>query len=186
MLRGEYILNVPNLLTIARIVIAPFVAISIAKGNFISALCLLMFGGLTDIFDGALARLLKQANRAGAYLDPAADKILMLSCYAGLALAGLLPVWLALLVIGRDVIIVGGVAFLKLFAIPFQVAPSKVSKTTTVFQVVTSLFVLLKVVLNPAVGDNILLLLFAVTALLTFVSAFGYIITGWRALRARH
>jgi len=166
------------------VAVAPFIALNIAMGHFFNALLLLALGGFTDFLDGILARLLKQENRLGVYLDPAADKLLILACYLGLATAGFLPIWLAVLIIARDILIVSGVVFLKILRVPFKMLPSKISKITTFFQIITALSVLAMAVLHFT-SASILLLLFVATALLTLISALDYIAIGYRAYKAR-
>jgi cardiolipin synthase len=125
-------LNLPNLFSIARIVLLfPFIYL-LLNGSYGYALALGVVAAVTDLIDGTLARLLRQQTVLGTYLDPAADKL-----FITLTAAGLLPLWLTLLVIGRDVMIVLGLLLLRLFSYPLEARPSMVSKVTTTLQLAT-------------------------------------------------
>ena len=129
--------NLPNLFSIARIVLLfPFICL-LLNGSYGYALALGVAAALTDLIDGALARLLRQQTVLGTYLDPAADKLFMTASFITLTVAGLLPLWLTLLVIGRDVMIVLGVLLLRLLSYPLEARPSAVSKVTTTLQLAT-------------------------------------------------
>ncbi|MBP1723538.1 MAG: CDP-alcohol phosphatidyltransferase family protein [Deltaproteobacteria bacterium] len=130
-------LNLPNLFSLARIVLLfPFIHL-LLNGRYGYALAVGFAAGLTDLLDGALARRLRQQTVLGTFLDPAADKLFMTASFITLASAGLLPVWLALLVIGRDVMIVLGVILLRLLSFPLEARPSMASKVTTALQLLT-------------------------------------------------
>ena len=126
--------NLPNFFSIARIVLLfPFIYL-LLNGNYRYALAVGFTAALTDLIDGALARRLHQQTVLGTYLDPAADKLFMTASFITLAAAGLLPLWLTLLVIGRDVMIVLGVLILHLLSLPLEARPSMASKVTTTLQ----------------------------------------------------
>jgi cardiolipin synthase len=130
-------LNLPNLFSIARIVLLfPFIYL-LLNGSYGYALALGVVAAVTDLIDGTLARLLRQQTVLGTYLDPAADKLFMTASFITLTAAGLLPLWLTLLVIGRDVMIVLGLLLLRLFSYPLEARPSMVSKVTTTLQLAT-------------------------------------------------
>ncbi len=129
--------NLPNFFSLARIVLLfPFIYL-LLNGCYGYALAVGFAAGLTDLIDGALARLLRQQTVLGTYLDPAADKLFMTASFITLAATGLLPLWLTLLVIGRDVMIVLGVLILHLLSLPPEPRPSMVSKVTTALQLLT-------------------------------------------------
>jgi len=126
--------NLPNFFSVARIVLLfPFIYL-LLNGCYGYALAVGFAAALTDLIDGALARLLRQQTVLGTYLDPAADKLFMTASFITLAAAGLLPLWLTLLVIGRDVMIVLGVLILHLLSLPLEARPSMASKVTTTLQ----------------------------------------------------
>jgi cardiolipin synthase len=93
------------------------------------------FAGLSDAVDGYLAKRLSPGSRFGVYLDPAADKILMLACFVTLTLVGATPLWLTAIVIGRDIGILLGLALARVMALPLQVAPLFIGKASTAVQV---------------------------------------------------
>ncbi len=131
-------LNLPNLLTASRLAAAPLVVYAIWRGAFAWALVLLVAAGLTDALDGWAARRCGSVTRLGAYLDPVADKILLVTVYLSLAAAGLAPVWLVALVVARDVLILGFAGVSLAFTSMRRFEPSVWGKLSTVVQVVTS------------------------------------------------
>jgi cardiolipin synthase len=174
-------LNLPNLFSIARVVfLIPFIYF-LQQESYGLAFAILVLAGLTDAVDGAMARLLHKRTVLGAYLDPAADKILMTCSYIALSSFGLLPWWLTLLVIGRDVVIVLGVLFLRLLSRPVEARPSATSKATTCLQIATIAAPLFSLSLYPSswlTGG-----LTAATAVGTVISGMQYIGKGIQVLR---
>ncbi len=127
-------LNLPNLFSFARIIlIYPFVQLLLQE-RYGTAFAVGFVAALTDLFDGALARYLHQQTVLGRYLDPAADKLFMTASYIFFAAVGLFPLWLTVLVIGRDVMIVLGVILIRLLALPLEARPTMASKVTTTLQ----------------------------------------------------
>ncbi|MGZ6290942.1 MAG: CDP-alcohol phosphatidyltransferase family protein, partial [Syntrophales bacterium] len=98
-------MNVPNLLTLARILLVPITVIFLMQGAFAKALILLIVSGITDALDGFFARILNQQTVLGSYLDPIADKALFASCFVTLSIKGIIPGWFTVIVISRDFII---------------------------------------------------------------------------------
>jgi len=99
------------------------------------AFVIFLIAGLSDALDGAVARYFGQQSELGAYLDPAADKLLLVTAFIMLGYAEALPQWLVLLVVSRDVLIVGAVLVSHLIASPLQMKPLMVSKFNTAFQI---------------------------------------------------
>ena len=130
-------LNLPNLFSFARIILIFPVIYLLLNGCYGTALAVGFVAGLTDLLDGALARRLRQQTVLGAYLDPAADKIFMTASFIFLTAVGLLPLWLTVLVIGRDVLIVLGVLLIRLLSLPLEARPTMASKVTTALQLAT-------------------------------------------------
>ncbi len=97
--------NLPNLFTLARLLLAPFIASDILHNRYGRAIILLFVAGFTDVIDGFLARRFQSSTPAGAYFDPIADKILLSVIYISLGLAGAMPWWMVAVVFGRDVLI---------------------------------------------------------------------------------
>jgi cardiolipin synthase (CMP-forming) len=132
----------PNLLTLARICLAPFLVVAVLEGRFVTGLVLFIVAGLTDAFDGLLARLLKQRTALGQYLDPVADKLLLSTLFLVLTHKNLIPVRVTVLVFSRDV------GILVVAAILYAVGrrdfgPSILGKANTVAQIVAIATVLL-------------------------------------------
>jgi cardiolipin synthase (CMP-forming) len=128
--------TIPNALTIARILLTPLFVVLFLDGKHTAALGMFFLAGLSDALDGLLARLLNQRSALGALLDPLADKILLDTSFVCLAYAGWIPLWLAVVVVSRDCLILGGVAVLCFRGKDMLqgVHPSLVSKLTTVSQ----------------------------------------------------
>ena len=121
----------PNILTVLRIVlIFPFV-IALHEEQFKLAFFILFAAGLTDALDGFLARKFDWSSRFGGFLDPIADKLLMFSSFVALSLAQLLPWWISILVIVRDIYIIAGATYYHFFIGKFKPTPTKLSKLTT-------------------------------------------------------
>ena len=174
-------LNLPNFLTILRIIAIPIFLIFLTDGRVGAALLTFVLAGITDSVDGAIARLTNTRTTLGAYMDPLADKMLILSAFVALALMDVVPRWLTVVVISRDVIILIG--YLTLFLLTQQlmeIRPSAVSKAATFLHLVTLSTVLLSLwkpqVDSPAMRSW----LYAVTGTITAVSGFHYIYRGLR------
>ncbi len=127
--------QIPNILTGIRIVLAPLTAYLIWHSQDLAALCVFACAGASDALDGYLARRFGLVSRFGEYLDPAADKLLMLAVFITLTAMHVTPLWLCALVIGRDVAIVLGVGIARLFSLPVKIEPLVVGKASTVVQV---------------------------------------------------
>ncbi len=127
--------QIPNFLTMMRLCAAPFTALFILHGQDWAALGVFAFAGVSDLLDGYLARRLTPDSRLGVYLDPAADKLLMLASFIALTMVGVVPLWLTALVIGRDVAIVACVGATWLFGVPVRIEPLAIGKISTAGQV---------------------------------------------------
>jgi cardiolipin synthase len=125
----------PNALTLSRIALAPLLILALKDQGYALALGIFLLAGLTDAADGYLAKRLNVVSRLGAILDPAADKILLISAFVMLTLLGHIPFWLMLSVVFRDLLIVGGyLAYTSLIG-AVQMQPTPVSKLNTVVQI---------------------------------------------------
>lgn len=124
-------LNVPNALTAVRIVLAPVFLWRYLLGDEDGALVAFAVAAATDALDGLAARLLRQQTRAGAFLDAAADKLLMACALIALSVKGQIPWWLTGLVVGRDVLLAAGSVFLAAQHAPVPVRPTRVGKYAT-------------------------------------------------------
>jgi len=134
--------NLPNLFTLARLVLAPFVAFDILHGRYGRGIILLFVAGFTDVIDGFLARRLQLSTPAGAYFDPIADKILLSVIYISLGFAGAMPWWMVAIVFGRDLLILAMAAYGLAFTSLRKFPPSVWGKLSTFFQIAAALVVM--------------------------------------------
>ncbi len=179
-------LNLPNFLTIVRILTIPAFLILLTSGRPGLALVVFCFGGLTDALDGAIARLTDSKTELGAILDPLADKLLLLSSFCVLALEGLVPSWLTVLVIIRDVILLAG--YFTLFVVSGErmaVRPSVIGKATTFFQLASVTIVLVGVVWPHAAPPGLCTTLFVLAGAATAISGLHYMTRGLLWLQRR-
>ena len=128
-------INIPNFLTVARFCLVPLIIVMIVQGRWTIAFAVFLIAGVTDAIDGFLARRLDQRTEIGAYLDPLADKALLISIYITLSITGVLAPWLAILVVSRDVMIIGAVVLSWIVGDPVEIAPLRVSKANTAAQI---------------------------------------------------
>jgi cardiolipin synthase len=140
--RYKSTISIPNILTLARILLTPLFVILLLRDLFPTALIVFAVAGISDGLDGLIARYMNQRTALGAYLDPAADKLLLISSFVALAVLGIIPAWVTVIVIARDVIILLGLAILMLTEKKYEVRPSLVSKCTTTAQIITVLVTL--------------------------------------------
>ena len=127
--------NTPNVLTAVRVLLAPLTGYLIFQGNDIAALGVFALAGASDAVDGFLARRFGLVSRFGEYLDPAADKLLMLICFVTLTMMHQAPLWLSVIVIGRDIAIVAGVLCARALSLPVKMEPLAIGKASTVVQI---------------------------------------------------
>jgi cardiolipin synthase len=132
----------PNAISIMRIVLVAPIVMYILDGRFGLALLLFFIAGFSDGVDGFLAKRYDWHTRIGALLDPIADKLLVGGTFITLVLAGLVPVWLAVMIILRDVVIVGGATAYNFFIRPVEGEPTRISKLNTALQLLFLVFVL--------------------------------------------
>lgn len=173
--------TIPNLLTVLRIMLTPGFVMAFVDHRFDIAWVLFAIAGLTDALDGTLARLLKQRSTFGAMLDPLADKILLVTSFICLALQDWIPRWLAVLVVSRDVFIVGGLALLNYSGVDVKrgIRPVWISKCATLAQITLVLLIMVEHSMDLHLPDLRLWLVVAVAAL-TLLSGGYYLIIGLR------
>jgi cardiolipin synthase len=125
----------PNLITIGRLVLVPLIIWLIVAPQPLGAFLVFVLAAASDGIDGFIARQFNERSVLGAYLDPLADKALLVSIYVALTTLGEIPVWLTILVVSRDVLIIGGVVLAWMLAAPMPMRPSAVSKINTLAQI---------------------------------------------------
>lgn len=173
--------HVPNFLTAMRLAAAPATAGLLAAGHFNAAFGMFAFAGLSDAADGYLAKRFGLTSRLGRFLDPAADKALMLALFVTLAIIDDVPVWLAASIIGRDALIVLGLFVAVAVRAPISVQPLFIGKLATALQVVYIGWHLATLAFGvPAVAPADAYVLAAVTA----VSVLSYGGVWLKAMRA--
>ncbi|MBN8919261.1 MAG: CDP-alcohol phosphatidyltransferase family protein [Rhizobiales bacterium] len=128
-------MNLPNLITLARILSVPVVVWAIAAHEMLFAFVLFLAAGLSDAVDGFLAKRFGMQSELGAYLDPLADKVLIVSIYVALGITEAVPRWLVILVVSRDLMIIGAVILSWLVDKPMSMRPLVISKINTVAQI---------------------------------------------------
>lgn len=170
------ILNLPNTLTITRIILIPLFVTSVIYRRYDYALFLFVIAALTDMFDGLIARLKSQKTAFGNFLDPLADKFLLVTSFIVFSMYGLVPTWLTIMIISRDIIVVTGWIVLYLLTHRAEIEPTITGKAATTFQLILICYVLLHVNV-PAVPDIDKYLIW-VTAVFTITSALHYIYRG--------
>ncbi len=173
--------NLPNLLTLIRLLMVPFIVEAILGGRHWLALALFLTAGFTDFLDGAVARRLGRVTRAGAYLDPIADKCLLSGVFLALAWAGLAPLWVVGLVIGRDIFILLGVLAVMWMTPQRKFPPSRWGKLSTLIQIATVICWMASNVLEPAWVQWLASAAAWPCALITVISGAHYL---WRARQA--
>ena len=172
--------HAPNLLTLMRICLAPFLVAAILDAHYALSFGLFVAAGLTDALDGTLARMLKQRTRLGEYLDPVADKLLLSTLFLVLMHKGLIPVTVTVLVFGRDVGILVVAAILYAAAGRREFSPSVFGKGNTLAQVCAVTAVLLHQLTEAYWVADFRTLALDATMLLTVVSGLHY---AWAASR---
>jgi len=135
-------MTLPNLITCLRIILVPIFVIYVIHDRLLPALVVFAIAGVSDGVDGFVARVFNQKSKLGSYLDPLADKFLLVAAFITLAIRDLLPPWLMVIVISRDVLILLGVLILFLMRVEIIIRPSILSKVNTCMQLV-SVFVVL-------------------------------------------
>ncbi len=171
-------MNIPNFLSLLRIILVPVIVIFLTQGEYFNALIVFIVAGITDALDGTMARLLNAQTKLGSYLDPIADKLLLATSFVTLAILGIIPSWLTVIVMSRDFIILLGIAILSLMSVTFEIKPALIGKVTTALQIGTIFLALLDNAVTNDVSYNWNLALFWVTALFTVASGLVYIIRG--------
>jgi len=134
--------TIPNLITIGRLFLVPFTVWLIVRGEFLAAFWIFILAGVSDAVDGFLARQFNLRSVLGSYLDPLADKVLLVSIYVTFAVLAEIPLWVAILVVSRDILIIGAVVLAAMLGQPVEMRPRIISKANTVAQIVLAGLVL--------------------------------------------
>lgn len=179
--------DIPNVISLLRIVLVVPIAYFLWHQQFLTALILFLIGGLSDGLDGFLARRYKWETELGVILDPMGDKLMMLAAYLLLGWHHLLPWWLVSLVISRDLILVIGTLLIRKYVGEIKIKPLFISKFNTACQILLVLVVMLSQVMNlyPLLVDSFLWLV----AITTVMSGYAYISKcgkrAWQTLKGK-
>jgi cardiolipin synthase len=173
-------MNLPNKLTISRILLIPVFILFLIYGYHFFAMLTFALASFTDALDGIIARATNQRSKAGAFLDPIADKLLINATFVALAVMRLLPCWIVALVMIRDLVIVLGIMVMYMANKTPAISPTYLSKATTLAQMLTLLVALLDLWTGGL--SSILWFFIWTSALLTLLSGFDYVYRGARMM----
>lgn len=183
MIRG--LQHLPNLISIARILLTLPVAYLLVQQRFSEALLLFFVAGISDALDGYLAKRFSWHSRLGSILDPLADKLLLVTAFICLAWVAIIPFWLVLLVLGRDLVIILGALAFHLLIGRYEMAPTWISKLNTALQIILVLALVLSHGLY-ALPDGVLTWLVYGVSVTTVLSGLDYVWTwGRKAYRLK-
>ncbi len=169
-------MNLPNSLTLLRILLIPVFVGLLLEGQHHYALGVIIVAGITDGLDGTIARMANQRTKLGSYLDPLADKLLLTASFATLAMIHLVPMWVAILVVSRDLILLLGTLLAQLTEMRLDISPTVWGKATTLFQL--AYIILLLVLLSAQMDLRLLEPVLYPMAGLTLISGLHYLYRG--------
>lgn len=158
-----------------RLFLVPAIVAMITGGRWVEAFIVFLLAGLSDALDGWLAKRFSLQTELGAYLDPVADKMLLVSIYVALAITGAVPAWLTILVVSRDIMIIGAILISWVLDKPVRVAPLFVSKVNTAVQLVFATWVLAERAFGWGTAGTVTDVAVATVAALTLASAAAYL-----------
>jgi cardiolipin synthase (CMP-forming) len=176
-------LSIPNLVTLARILLVPVVVWAITAGEMRVAFFLFVAAGVSDAVDGFLAKRFGMTTELGAYLDPLADKAMLVSMYVALGIAQAIPRWLVILVVSRDIMIVSAVILSWLVNKPVPLKPLLVSKLNTIAQILLASVVLAALGFEFS-AETAVVSLTALVTILTLLSMAFYVAEWTRHMNA--
>jgi cardiolipin synthase len=175
--------QLPNALSLARLACAPAMVWAIVASEHAAAFWIFLSAGVSDALDGFLARRFNLHSVLGAYLDPIADKTLLVTTYVMLAIYGWLPVWLVALVVFRDLLIVGGALLVRIVTHSLSMQPMMISKINTAAQIILAVWVLAGLAFAWRDAFALRMVIYAV-ATTTVLSGGAYVVTWWRRVGA--
>ena len=169
-------MNLPNVLSLFRLCLTAFFILAITYQRYTLALALFVAQAVSDLLDGFFARMMHKKTDLGAWLDPIADKVMLVSSYLVLWFQEIIPLWVVGIVLLRDVVLILGFLVLHLLSYRMVPSPTLLGKATTLFQMITILYLLWSTT-REFQGY-----FFYVTAALTAFSGFQYVLLGFTAL----
>jgi len=172
----------PNLITLARLLAVPVTVYLILRGAFVPAFWLFVAAGISDALDGFLAKRLNAVSVIGEFLDPLADKALLVSVFIALGYLDHVDMWLVILIVFRDLMIIGGAILFQTLTQSLEVNPLYISKINTVAQIVLACTILAQLA-NGWIAAEVTLALTVFVGVTTFLSGAAYVIKwGWMAV----
>ncbi|KQZ15820.1 CDP-alcohol phosphatidyltransferase [Mesorhizobium sp. Root554] len=171
--------TIPNLITILRFVLVPAVVLAMLQSRWDWAFAGFVVAGVSDGVDGFIARQFNQRSQLGAYLDPVADKLLLVSVFVVLGIIGQLPLWLVVAMVSRDGLIICAVLLSSVMGHPVEMKPLMVSKVNTTFQIILAAEVLAELAFAADFGP-LREALIILCGLLTVASAAAYLVAWLR------
>lgn len=176
--------TVPNMITILRLLLVPAVVYWLLTGEWQRAFAGFVIAGISDGVDGFIARRFNQRSKLGGYLDPMADKLLLVSVFVVLGFMGKLPLWLVIAAVSRDALIVCAVLLSTVMANPVEMKPLMVSKANTAAQILLAAVVLAELAFAADFGP-LRPVLIILSGLLTMASAGAYLVA-WSRHMSRY
>lgn len=170
-------MQIPNLISLGRVLLVPVAIWLIVNDNRAGAFGVFVAAGISDAVDGFIAKRFGWQTELGAYLDPLADKLLLVSVFIALGIKGDLPSWLVIGVVTRDILIIAGVILAWVLTKPLRVRPTRLSKTNTLCQILLAGSVLAAGAFGLSI-DPIRYALIGLTAFTT-VASFGAYLVAW-------
>jgi cardiolipin synthase len=176
-------MNLPNVISLGRILAGPLTIWLMLVGHVQWAFWIFVLAGLSDALDGFIAKRFRSTSELGRYLDPIADKVLLVSIFITLGAQGHLPAWLVILVVSRDLLIVGGALLSLTLSQPISINPLMISKVNTALQIILASWILSRAAFGVALPSLDHALIYG-TALTTVLSGSAYIIAWVRMTQA--
>ncbi|MGI9330262.1 MAG: CDP-alcohol phosphatidyltransferase family protein [Gammaproteobacteria bacterium] len=174
--------QIPNAICVLRIALIPPIVLALMRGDYPLALLLVMLAAFSDVLDGWLAKRFSWQTRIGGWLDPVADKLLLVTLFITLAWMGLSPVWLTAVVLGRDVVIVGGALAFNFLIAKVKAEPSTISKLNTLFQLIYCTLILASMAFRLPM-DTALIMAGAAVLVTSVISGLDYVLIWSRRAR---
>ncbi len=171
-------LNTANLLTLLRFFLTPVVVLLVIYDNILAAAVVFAFAATTDVLDGLVARWFAQKTDFGTFIDPLADKALLVSTFLVLTFKAMIPLWLCIIVLLRELVIMVLIRMLWSADRKVEIKPSLTGKVTTFFQIITIIYVMVT-------ADSVTVVFYLVvgaTGLVTLFSGFDYL---WREIKSQ-
>ncbi len=169
-------MNLPNVLSLFRLCLTVFFILAMTHRRYQLALALCVAQAVSDLLDGFFARMMHKQTELGAWLDPIADKVMLVASYIVLCFQQIVPLWILAIVLLRDVVVMFGFLILQLFSYRMVPSPTLLGKATTLFQMITILYLLL------SATREFQMYFYYATAALTVCSGCQYILLGISAL----